>query len=170
MVNLRYLFNNSPVGSLYLLDDLKYNYRYVSGKNTHTCFHVSTIPFVYLSFFCLWWIMPLDGVSNIHFLVFPSWTLSFKARFLNKEIFPNSVMNAGYRFYAYLIGKYVEHIWSESWSYLFMSIFAVFRNFSSILEDKKKKKKDASNLNKKKPPILQTRWGSYLRNYTEPVS
>lgn len=35
MVNLRYLFNNSSVGSLYLLDDLKYNYRCVSGKNTH---------------------------------------------------------------------------------------------------------------------------------------
>lgn len=110
-------------------------------EKTHTCFHVSTIPFVYLSFFCFWWIMPLDGVSNIHFLVFPSWTLSFKTQFLNKEIFPNSVMNTGYRFYAYLIGKYVEHIWSESWSYLFMSIFAVFRNFSSILEDKKKKKR-----------------------------
>lgn len=34
---------------------------------------------------------PLDGVSNICWLLFPSWVLSFNAQFLNKEVFSNSV-------------------------------------------------------------------------------
>lgn len=37
---------------------------------------------------------PLNGVSSIHCLVFPSWALSFNAQFLNKEVFSNSVRYA----------------------------------------------------------------------------
>lgn len=72
------LFNDLPFGLYYISDILRSSQRYNGQTHTHTHRHMNTTPCFPL--ICLHVVdYPLDGVSNVYCLVFPSWALSFHA-------------------------------------------------------------------------------------------